>query len=63
MKAFRIIFTIMAIIAAIGVITGHYWHIGTLAICILMILSSKEEEDPFSGRMHKRRCWSARRPG
>jgi len=36
MKAFKIIFTLCGIMAAVAVATGAYWHIYTLAGCGFM---------------------------
>jgi len=65
MKISKVIFSILAIVAVIGIVTGHPWHIGTLAICLVMVAASTEDEEEKkgAGRLVERRCWSARRPG
>ena len=40
----------IAVVAAIAVATAHWWHIGTLACCLLMVAASTEEDEPKAGR-------------
>ena len=40
----------LAIVAAIAVVTAHWWHIGTLACCLVMVAASKEEKEKAGRR-------------
>jgi len=42
---FQIVWTVLAAVALAAVVTGHWWHIGSLSICGLMISASSEEEE------------------
>lgn len=41
---FQIVWGALAAVALIGVVTGHWWHIGSLAICGMMITASESDE-------------------
>lgn len=45
MKSLKIIFALLSIVAVIGIATGHPWHIGTLAVCGMMVLASTDDEE------------------
>lgn len=45
MKALRILFYLLAVLALIGVVTGHFWHAGTLAVCLIVAVTTKEDEE------------------
>ena len=41
MKLFKMIFTVLGIIAAVAIALGAYWHIITLGICAAMVNALK----------------------
>ncbi len=44
MKAYKIIFKVFGIIAAVSIALGAYWHIYTLGMCAAMVYALKHEE-------------------
>ena len=44
MEAFKIIFKVFGIIAAVAIALGAYWHIYTLGVCAMILWSIKSEE-------------------
>lgn len=48
MKTLRFIFAAICVIALIGIATGRIWHLGTLAVCAMMVLATTEEEEEDS---------------
>ena len=50
MKTMKALFICCSILAVVGIITGHPWHIGTLVICLTMVAVTTEDEDKITGR-------------
>ena len=47
----KTLFTILAVVAGIAVVTGHPWHLVTLCACVVMAMASKEDEGKgYAGR-------------
>ena len=44
MKAYKIIFKVFGIIAAVAIALGAYWHIFTLGACCLMVWAANNTE-------------------
>lgn len=44
-KINRTIWAVLALACFACVITGHYWHIGTFAVCGIMYLAHTDNED------------------
>lgn len=50
MKTMKTLFTILAAVAGIAVLTGHPWHLASLLACLVMAHATEDDEDGNAGR-------------
>lgn len=44
MKAYKITFKVLGLIAAVAIALGAYWHIFTLGVCWLLVWAANKTE-------------------